>query len=398
MSKQTAEVETLRVRLREAEDTIEAIREGAVDALVIGNHERQRVYTLQTADYTYRVLIESMNQAALTIDRKGTILYSNSQFSRMVDQPLEQVIGSSLPSFFKPQDKAVVLDLIAQQANPRVSTSSSQSGCELEVDLPGDSLMTVIISATRLPDVEANAYMGIIITDISERKKSEKAKDEFISLASHQLRTPATGVKQYLNMLLDGYAGALDEQQQIFIRTANDSNERQLKVINSILKTAQIDSGKYSVIKKTQNLAALVKTVLTDLEPVILMRRQQVSHTIEDDLEVAVDGAELCLALSNIIENASKYSPEAKKITIKARQTKKATVITITDQGVGIDSSDHAKIFEKFTRVDNLVSDTVSGSGLGLYWTKRIVAMHGGSITVKSKLGKGTSFIITLPL
>ncbi len=380
------EIESLRSRLQEAEDTLEAIRQGGVDALVVRESNTQQVFTLKSADHTYRVLIESMSQAALTIAKDGTILYSNSQFSRMVNTPLEQVIGCNLLEFFKPEDRQLLQNLIWLKG-----------ARDLELNLPGDKFVAVVVSVTRLPKVEGNAYMCIVITDISERKKAERAKDEFISLASHQLRTPATGVKQYLGMLLGGFAGDLDERQRMFIKTANDSNERQLSVINSILKTAQIDSGVYKVSKEPQNLLALVSAVMIDFHPVILMRRQKLVCKIDADLLADVDGVELCVALSNLIENASKYSDNGKTVTISAKQTAKTTIIRIADQGVGIDLADQAKVFEKFTRVDNTLSDTVSGSGLGLYWTKRIITMHDGTISIDSVLGKGTTFVIRLP-
>jgi signal transduction histidine kinase len=268
---------------------------------------------------------------------------------------------------------------------------------ELECVLPGSVYTVVVISATRLPQVEANAYMSVVITDITERKRAEKAKDEFISLASHQLRTPATGVKQYLGMLLEGYAGDLSDSHRTFITTAYNSNEKQLAIINSILRTAQIDSGVYKLKKAPQNLAALVDMVLVDFQPVILMREQLIVCSIDELIEVDVDATEISVALTNIVENASKYSPNGTQITISATQTKRATRISIRDQGVGIDSVDQDKIFEKFTRIDNALSDTVNGSGLGLYWVKRIIEIHGGSIRLTSSMGKGTTFTVLLP-
>ncbi len=199
-------------------------------------------------------------------------------------------------------------------------------------------------------------------------------------------------------MLMDGYAGDLEEKQQMFVRTAYESNEKQLSIINSILKTAQIDSGTYKVVKVPQNLLALVETVFVDFAPVLLMRKQLLVCTISEDIVIMVDRAEMCVAIANIIENASKYSPNGTTISISASQSQKLTTVRIKDQGVGIEEADQQKIFEKFTRVSNILSDTVDGSGLGLYWTKRVITMHGGIITVKSSLGHGTTFIIKLPI
>lgn len=385
-----SEIDDLRMRLQEAEDTIEAIRGGSVDALVVSEQDKHHIYTLKSADHTYRVLIESMNQAAMTISENGTILYSNSQFSRMVQQPLESIIGALLPDFVKDIDRPLLQKLI-KPTGVRLVTR------EMECDLTGEIQLSVLISATELPPVDANAYMSVVITDITDLKRADKAKDEFISLASHQLRTPATGVKQYLGMLLEGYAGDLEEGQKAFISTAYNSNEKQLAIINSILRTAQIDSGIYKLKKSPQNLAALIDMVLIDFQPVMLMRQQIMVASISENIEVDVDQAEMTVALANLIENASKYSPNGKQISIMAKQSASATSITVRDQGVGIAEADQAKIFEKFTRVNNPMSDTVNGSGLGLYWVKRIIVMHGGTIIVKSNLGKGTDFIVRLP-
>ena len=386
----------LQARLAEAEDTLDAIRAGAVDALVVKERDTQQIYTLRSADHTYRVLIESMNQAAMTIAEDGTILYSNSQFSRMLGVPLEKIIGLPLESFFKPEDQPALRSLITR---PVAGHEADRTGSvyEMECYLPQEPHAAVVISATRLPEVEANAYMCVVVTDITERKRSEKAKDEFISLASHQLRTPATGVKQYLGMLLEGYAGELVDGQKTFINTAYNSNEKQLAIINSILKTAQIDSGVYKLNKSPQNLAALMEMVLIDFQPVMLMRRQMLVCEIPEHIEVDVDGNELSIAFVNLIENASKYSPNGKQITVRATQTPQATTIRVQDEGVGIEPADQAKIFEKFTRIDNTMSDTVNGSGLGLYWVQRIITLHGGTIKVESELGKGTTFVIRLP-
>lgn len=391
---ETSDINLLRIRLAEAEDTLEAIRQGSVDALVIRENDKQEIFTLKSADRTYRVLIESMSQGAMTIANNGTILYANSQFSRITNTPLEKIIGTNIQSFFNEKDRENI-DKIVKQKQKR---SANVAQNELELEIPGKAYLAVKLSATHLPQTETNAYMGIVITDISEQKKAEQAKDEFISLASHQLRTPATAVKQYLGMLIEGYAGDLDEQLLVYIRTANDNNEKQLQVINSILKTAKIDSGVYEVNKTNQNLLAIINDVIKDFKPITLMRKQKLVCNVSQDISVNAEKSELSIALSNLIENASKYSTSDSTITVDAKVKTRSVVIRVIDEGVGIAPADQIKIFEKFTRIDNELSDTISGSGLGLYWTKKIITVHGGTILVKSKLGKGTTFTIELPL
>lgn len=387
-----AEIRELEARLREAEDTIKAISEGTIDALVLKNSDQeQQIFTLESADHSYRVLIESMSQGALTISAEGVILYSNKQFSALVGKPLEQIIGSEIKKYVLRADRLLIDAIITEGIDHK-------NGSERMLRLRNKNTTEVIVSARRLPDTGNETYMCLVVTDLTERKKAEFAKDEFISLASHQLRTPATGVKQYIGMLLEGYAGQLTERQCQFAQTAYDSNERQLSIINSILKTAQIDFGAYELIKSRQNITALVKATVTEFKPMLTMRNQTVLFQLEDSVFSMIEPGEISLVISNLVENASKYSPEGSSFNIKLSQKVGTVYLSVTDQGVGIKKAHHDKIFDKFTRIDNSLSDTVSGNGLGLYWVKKIVELHNGSIKLVSAINQGSTFTVELPV
>lgn len=388
-AKQIAELEN---RLREAEDTIKAISEGSVDALMVQDSDKkQQIFTLKSADYTYRVLIESMSQGALTISADGIILYSNKQFSTLVGKPLEQIIGSEIQKCIHKIDIPLVKAIIAEG-------SDHSSGSERTLRLRNKNNTEVIVSARKLPQMGGEAYMCVVVTDLTERKKAEFAKDEFISLASHQLRTPATGVKQYIGMLLEGYAGKLTEQQCQFAQTAYDSNERQLSIVNSILKTAQIDFGAYELVKTRQNITALIEETVAEFKPMLTMRAQTVNCQLQANVYCMIETGEIGLVFSNLIENASKYSPEGSSLELNLSQKANIIYFSITDHGVGIEKADYAKIFDKFTRINNVLSDTISGNGLGLYWVKKIVELHKGSINLTSVIDQGSTFTVGLPV
>jgi two-component system sensor histidine kinase VicK len=223
------------------------------------------------------------------------------------------------------------------------------------------------------------------------------AKDEFISVASHQLRTPATTVKQYLSMILAGYAGDIPEAVRKYLKTAYESNERQLTVINDLLKTAQIDSDIFTLDTGFYDASQLVQEAVDEFMPTAALRRQTIYYTQHETCALHVDASEIKLAVENLIGNASKYSPVGSSITITVSQTKAYVHISIQDEGVGIAKENRRKIFDKFTRLDNKLSDTVTGTGLGLYFVKRVVDLHGGTIKVTSELNKGTLFTICLP-
>jgi signal transduction histidine kinase len=223
------------------------------------------------------------------------------------------------------------------------------------------------------------------------------AKDDFISLSSHQLRTPATSVKQYLGMILEGYAGEIPEPLLVFVKTAYESNERQLDVINDLLITARLDSGRYRITKTPTDIVELLQAIADEYRPILNQHGQQLVMELPAVCIATLDGKELRLAIQNLLENANKYSPAGAKITISLLSQPKHIRLSVRDQGVGIARNNQNKIFDKFTRVENDLSDTVNGNGLGLYFVKRIIDLHDGSITIDSTVGQGTTFTIIIP-
>jgi signal transduction histidine kinase len=226
-----------------------------------------------------------------------------------------------------------------------------------------------------------------------------QSKDEFIAITSHQLRTPATGVKQYLGLLLEGYADPLTPSQQTFIEKAYENNERQLHIVDDILRVAQLDLDKIRLNPGVCDLGSVVEEAVAALRGK-LERKRQKAKVIKPAKPILahVDAEELRLVIENILENASNYSPDGKIVTIKLDLTKNDEVkISIKDQGVGIDKQDVPKLFQKFSRINNPLSNTVNGTGLGLYFSKKIIELHGGRIQVRSSPGKSTTFTIFLP-
>lgn len=225
-----------------------------------------------------------------------------------------------------------------------------------------------------------------------------EAKDEFIGLASHQLRTPATGVKQYVGMLLDGYHGKLTKDQQKILQDAYDCNERQIQIINELLAIAQIDAGNMMLRRERFDVAALVAEVMKDFRETLSLRHQSFYFSADKRIfKTNGDKERLRMVIENIIDNASKYSYDGKTVEITLNQNRAGTTVAIKDGGIGIARKDLPKLFKKFSRIDNPMSIDVGGTGLGLYLAKKIVHMHGGTITVSSKPDLGSVFTINLP-
>jgi signal transduction histidine kinase len=226
-----------------------------------------------------------------------------------------------------------------------------------------------------------------------------QAKDEFISLASHQLRTPATAVKQYIGMLMDNYAGELTKNQHTMLLAAYESNEREIQIINDLLKVAQVDAGSVVIKKEKTDLAELIESVLKIQKPIFESRQQTVQFSrIGGNFSLKADKTQLKIVLENLIDNASKYSLPGKKIKILVQKHNNDITISVQDEGVGIAKKDQQKLYKKFTRIENPLSDKVGGSGLGLYWSKKMIDLHGGKMSLVSKKNQGSVFTVTLPI
>jgi len=226
-----------------------------------------------------------------------------------------------------------------------------------------------------------------------------RSKDEFIAITSHQLRTPATAVKQYLGILLGGYVGEMNEEQGSLIKRAYATNERQLKIVDDILRTAQLDLQKVELHPVNIEARQLVERCVQDVRLVVENRGQKITLDIPDEpITVTCDPAFMAMALGNLLDNASKYSDHGTQIRIEATRAAGSLKIKIIDQGVGIGKADVDKLFKKFSRIDNPLSVEVGGTGLGLYLVKAIISMHSGDITVDSKKDVGTTFTVTLPM
>lgn len=235
--------------------------------------------------------------------------------------------------------------------------------------------------------------------DVTELYHLDQAKQEFVSLASHQLRTPASGVKAFLSLLLDGHAGKLNRNQHNFLKQAYDANNKQLDIIDNLLSLASIESGKLTVNKELVDLQESLQLCISAHIHQIREKKQKISFKkLRNKIYVMADQNVLNMALDNLISNASKYSPEKSRISILTRQNKSYVYIDITDNGIGIAKKDLVSLFQKFSRLNDPASKTVGGSGLGLYMAKYVVELHGGKITVRSKHGVGTTFTIKLPI
>lgn len=235
---------------------------------------------------------------------------------------------------------------------------------------------------------------------IMHERALEGTKSEFLSMASHQLRTPATNVKQYIGMLLDGYLGDLTEKQQDALRIAYKNNETEIHIMNDLLDVAKLDLKRIQIHKQRANVVTIVQQVIKGYKPHIVEHNLTVKLKAPPELYAMVDRTYFKGVIDNLFDNAMRYSRDNTRIIIRitADEQSNTFVVTVRDQGFGIKKREVPKLFMKFSRLNNEFSAKSEGSGLGLYWVKQVMALHGGSISVISKEGRGSKFIVRAPI
>lgn len=233
---------------------------------------------------------------------------------------------------------------------------------------------------------------------LEQERGINEAKDNLLSLASHQLRTPATGVKQYLGLLLQGFVGDLPEKQKLMLEKAYAGNERQLKTINDVLYLARLGSGRIVLSKSTFSVEQLARDIVHELHSEIETKKHKVTiNAPKRHKDFYGDAHMIRMAIENLVTNAVKYTRDGGKITVTLQYTKDHLKISVEDNGIGIEQDQQDRLFEQFERIDSDLSIAVGGSGIGLYVVRNIAGMHDGHVEVTSALNQGSRFTIVLP-
>ena len=227
----------------------------------------------------------------------------------------------------------------------------------------------------------------------------DQLKSDFMATMSHELRTPLTSVIGYSDMLLSGVTGELNERQSNFVSSILQNGESLLNLINDVLDLTKIEAGRLELNLEAVDLRSALLGVLPVVKPRAADKRIKVSTYLPTDVPTIIaDPAKFNQVLLNLLTNAIKYTHENGNVSVEARTQDGFVEIWVTDTGIGIGREDIDRIFQRFTQVDSSASRQQGGTGLGLAITKELVELHGGQIRVQSKLGKGSSFIFTVPI
>lgn len=257
----------------------------------------------------------------------------------------------------------------------------------------------VAITASPIFDLN-NTIIGsvVVFRDITQEREVDKAKSEFVSLASHQLRTPLSTISWYSEMLLAGDVGKLSKDQVEYINEIYAGNKRMIDLVNALLNVSRIDLGTFMVEPEDVSLTELADSVIKEQMPQANEKKHSIKTNFAKKLPIFNGDPKLLrIIFQNLLSNAIKYTPEKGKIEVGIEKKKSKILIYIKDNGLGIPKAQQKKIFQKLFRADNVKVTDTQGTGLGLYLVKSIVEHSGGKIWFTSKLNSGTVFNVELP-
>ncbi|PLS81279.1 hypothetical protein CYG49_02415 [Candidatus Saccharibacteria bacterium] len=242
-------------------------------------------------------------------------------------------------------------------------------------------------------------YLAHTLNTMAEQvSELDETKNDFISIVSHQLRTPATVVKQYLGLILEDFVGPVTPKQHQLIKGAYDSNQEQIDIVESILTIARIESGKMQLEQTDSDVVTLAQRAIDQFK--LSAKDKSQSLTLESPVKhciAAIDSTKISMVIENLISNAIKYTDAKGTIQVIVEQTNTDVIIRVKDNGRGMAKEEQSKLFQKFLRLSDAESSGIQGTGLGLFFAKKIIDMHQGEISVESEHRKGSCFIVKLP-
>ena len=387
------ELDELRQRLQEAEETLEAIRSGEVDALVVSGPAGEKVFTLEGAEHPYRVLVESMNEGAISLSKEGTVLYCNSAFARMAGISLDQVMGHDISEFVPDEDRDTLKKLIKHGLREAIRAEMTL--------LPNSGTCLPTQFSLNPVDLEGKPSIGVIVTDLSERKRQEQAeaavrmRDEFLAIASHELRTPLSTLVLRLG-LLERHAVSGDlNQVQSSVNRAKDQTERMRRLVDRLLDVSQLASGRLKLELEAGDLGEVVKEALERFSEVASNAKCELRVTAPSGINTLIDKFRLDEAIGNVVSNAIKYGA-GKPVSVELKAKDGKATVVVQDRGIGIPEEDLSRVFGRFERTS--ISHNYGGLGLGLYIAKQVIEQHEGSIRAENRSGGGARIVIELPL
>jgi PAS domain S-box-containing protein len=343
-------------------------------------------------------VLESVGDGLVATDNDTRIILVNDAFEHLLGVTAKDVIGKPVTSVITALDEHLRPIPFEKRSHPiALFTGKPVTTRNIFYSRKDGSAMPVAVTVT--PVILNKEIIGAVevFRDITKEKEIDQAKNEFVSLASHQLRTPLSTIGWYVEMLLSGDAGKVNAEQKQYLEEIASGNEQMIDLVNSLLNVSRLELGTFMIDPKPSDLREICESVLKELIPNIKKKQLKVNTSYADFGTLELDPGLMRIVMQNLLSNAVKYTPRKGTVTLEVAKKGTTIRITVTDTGIGIPKAQQKKIFSKLFRADNVHEIDADGTGLGLYIVKSIMDASGGSVSFTSVQNKGTTFVITLP-
>lgn len=344
-------------------------------------------------------LLKSMGEGLIALDEAGKVALLNSVAAEILEIDEKTAIGKSAKDILTLYGKEK-RPLPAELLPPQVVMQSGATVNDVFGFRTKDKRQ-ILININAAPVVLEEKTVGVILIlrDVTKEKEVDRMKTEFISLASHQLRTPLSAIKWFSEMMLSGDAGKLTTEQTDFAQNIADSTERMIQLVNALLNISRIESGRIMIAPQPTDLKELVSGIVNDLKAKTEDKKQTLIISVHNDLpKINIDARMIGQVYLNLLTNAIKYTPKGGEISVFVSRKGEDVISQVTDNGYGIPKAEQGRMFQKFFRATNAAKVETDGTGLGLYLIKAIIESSGGKIWFESEEGKGTTFWFSIPM
>jgi len=345
-----------------------------------------KIKEIQTQNQKLSAIFNSMIEGVMVIDRGGYIVSINPTVEKIFAVQKDDVKGKLFLEAIRNNDIAEVINVVLKEGKP-FST-------ELTLVYPVSRIFEV--SATPIFDSGVIAGCLVAIHDITEIRRLETVRQDFVANASHELKTPLTSIKGFVETLLEG---ALDDKEnnRNFLKIIQEHAERLNNLVEDLLSLSHLESKEIILEKKSFNLKQQLEGVISGFKSQLKKMNIEIKNELPDGVSISADRNRIEQVFINLIDNAIKFNKEKGTIRIYAQEVSGKVKVFVEDSGIGIPSKDIPRIFERFYRVDKARSRELGGTGLGLSIVKHIIELHNGSVGVESTEGLGSKFWFILP-
>ena len=394
---------------KQIEEKLEDAKIAARNVLEDLDIEKSRV---EIAHAKEEAMLLSIGDGVIAMDEKGNITIINKTAEKLLEKKSEAIVGKKFFEVINMVDeKGVSIPLQKHPISMALAGTTTTTGPAYYYMRKDKTKFPVAIMVT--PIILEEKIIGTIevFRDITREKEIDRAKSEFVSLASHQLKTPPTAIKLLTERLLGGKTGTLTEKQKEYLNDIHSENQRSIELVNALLNVSRIEMGAFTIQLSEKNICTVVQSVLYELKSIIDKKQLRIEEIHQQkNILLLIDEPLFRMVLSNLVINAVNYTAEEGTIHIECKEVNKGEalggkvlaensfVVVVSDTGYGIPKNQQNKLFTKFFRADNAREKQPDGTGLGLYIVKSILDNSGGSVWFTSEENKGTTFYVVIPM